>query len=349
MTTSPLWIIGCPSYFGGADTELWDTMQLWAKAGIPLRLTPTWVIPDEWRKKCHDIGVEIVEVGNPDGLRSLPKLRGATVVSFCNGEFLKHAAIFRERECRIIWLGCMCWLFDAEKAHYKTHGPFDTYIFQSEHQKDTLLPQLAAFGIDENQTHVIHGPFNVDSFPYGPRPHAPNSEFYIGKLSRDDLGKFSSNLWPIYTRVPYAKRRARVMGWSERVEGKLGKPPEWAETLPGCKETAQAFLSSLHALVPVNGGAQENWPRVGLEAMSAGVPVVTQNQWGWREMIDHGRTGFLCDTDEDLAYYTAMLAYDEPLRLRITQNARAELVEKLANPATITEQWRSVLESASCG
>ena len=27
--------------------------------------------------------------------------------------------------------------------------------------------------------------------------------------------------------------------------------------------------------------------------MAAGVPIVAQNDWGWREMIEHGVTGFL--------------------------------------------------------
>ena len=45
--------------------------------------------------------------------------------------------------------------------------------------------------------------------------------------------------------------------------------------------------------------------------MAAGVAVVTQNDWGWREMIEHGVTGFLGGCDEELAHYTAMLAYDE--------------------------------------
>ena len=55
--------------------------------------------------------------------------------------------------------------------------------------------------------------------------------------------------------------------------------------------------------VRVNGGARENWPRAGLEAMAAGVPIVAQNDWGWREMIEHGVTGFLGGDDCELADY----------------------------------------------
>ena len=73
--------------------------------------------------------------------------------------------------------------------------------------------------------------------------------------------------------------------------------------------SVQQFLSTLHCLLPVNGGARENWPRAGLEAMAVGVPIVAQNDWGWREMIEHGVTGFLGSNDCELAHYAACLAY----------------------------------------
>lgn len=343
MKNKSLWIIGCPSYFGGADTELWDTMQLWRNAGIFLKLTPTWSVKDEWKEKLEEIGVEIVIAGDRDGLDGIG-LDGATVVSYCNGEFLKNADVFRKHECKVIWVGCMCWLFENEKRHYDQYGSFDAYVFQSEHQKNTLLPQLSQFGVTPQKSHVIHGPFNPESFPYSPLKHGKNEWFYIGKLSRDDPAKFSSNLWPIYAKVPFANRRARVMGWTDRIQDKLGFPPPWAEVLKPCQETAQEFIGSLHAMVPINGGAMENWPRVGLEAMSAGVPIVTQNQWGWREMIEHGETGFLCDTDEEIEYYTAKLAYEEGLRMDIAQKARGRLLGELANQDTIQKQWLTLLE-----
>ena len=97
--------------------------------------------------------------------------------------------------------------------------------------------------------------------------------------------------------------------------------------------------------MPVNGGARENWPRAGLEAFASGVPVVAQNQWGWREMIEHGVTGFLGDSDEELAHYAAMLAYDEDLRMRIVHAAHKRLVEKLANPDAIWAGWQRLFHS----
>ena len=75
-------------------------------------------------------------------------------------------------------------------------------------------------------------------------------------------------------------------------------------------------------MIGLNGGARENWPRIGLESMAAGVPLVAQNAWGWREMIDDGRTGFLTDSDEQMAFRLAQLAEDEDLRQAMIHRAR---------------------------
>lgn len=116
--------------------------------------------------------------------------------------------------------------------------------------------------------------------------------------------------------------------------------------------SASDYFRQLHCTLPVNGGARENWPRVGLEAMAAGVPVVAQNEWGWREMIDHGVTGFLGGCDEELAHYAAMLAYDEDLRMRIVHAARERLVGELASPEIIWSGWwrlfDSLVETGGC-
>jgi glycosyltransferase involved in cell wall biosynthesis len=146
--------------------------------------------------------------------------------------------------------------------------------------------------------------------------------------------------WPIYERIQVRNKRALMLGMDDRTHAKLGKPPAWADCLKPMAITAQQFFATLHCLLPVNGGARENWPRAGLEAMAAGVPVVAQNEWGWREMIEHGVTGFLGSCDEELAHFAASLAYDEDLRLRIAHAARERLVNEFANPDVIWAGWQ---------
>jgi glycosyltransferase involved in cell wall biosynthesis len=164
--------------------------------------------------------------------------------------------------------------------------------------------------------------------------------FVVGRISRAAVSKFPDNLWEMFERIP--DRRVRVLGWSPEVEARCGPPPAWAEVLPPGAESVPDFLRSLHCLVQVNGGDRENWPRVGLEAMAAGVPVIAENQWGWPEMIDHGRTGLLGPPGK-IPKLAAQLAQDEARRLDMARNAR-KAVQELSDPATIWTGWKRLFE-----
>jgi glycosyltransferase involved in cell wall biosynthesis len=137
------------------------------------------------------------------------------------------------------------------------------------------------------------------------------------------------------------------MGTDERTLAKLGPPPSWASILRPMAIPTPQFFATLHCLLPVNGGARENWPRAGLEAFAAGVPVVAQNDWGWTEMIDHNVTGFLGDCDEELAHHAATLAYDEDLRQNVITAAREKLVNEFANPELTAPAWAYLFESVT--
>ncbi len=341
----PIYVVGYPSYLGGADTELWHTIKLWRRKGIPVNLIPTWHAQPEWRDRLNAIGATTIEASSPGALKDIPGLAESTVVSFCNGEFLNHADQFRELECSVVWVNCMTWAFPKEIEHYERQGAFDAYVFQSAFQRENILPRLRDFGVRDDQCFQIRGAFAADEFPFSPLAHRPSEPFVLGRIARPDLDKWSSNLWSIYGAVQYTHKRARVMAWDHRLTQKCGTPPDWAEALTANAETSRKFLESLHCLLPINGGAKENWPRSGLEAMASGVPVVAQNEWGWKEMIEHGVTGFLGSDDCELAHYTAMLAHDEELRLQIALQARQRLVEELANPEVIWGGWQRLFNT----
>jgi hypothetical protein len=346
---APIFVVGYPGYVGGADTELWPTLRLWRSAGFDVRIIPTWAGTAEWKDRLDEIGVPTCQVSGPDNLASIPGLRGSTVVSFCNGDFLNCVHLFKQLECRIVWANCMTWVFPKEIEHYEKHGPFDEYVFQSEFQRQELFPKLAKYGVTEDRCHLIRGAFAFDEFPYNPLPHCPGEPFVFGRIARPDLDKWSSNLWPIYSAVQYSNKQAKVMAWNQLLSNKCGMPPPWALALTANAEPARKFISSLHCMFPINGGARENWPRSGLEAMACGVPIVAQREWGWCEMVEHGVTGFLGANDCELAHYAAMLAYDEELRLHMAEKARQRLVTELATPETILGQWKELLVGCEVG
>jgi glycosyltransferase involved in cell wall biosynthesis len=88
-----------------------------------------------------------------------------------------------------------------------------------------------------------------------------------------------------------------------------------------------------------NYGVAENWPRVGLEALAAGVPVLADDAGGWQEMVEHGETGFLCAGPDDYVRWLVALAGDEVLRQRIIHNAQRSLVS-LVSPMRIGVAWQ---------
>lgn len=340
--STPVFVVGYPGDVGGAHTECWHTVRLWRRFGLQVQFIPTWNASEPWRQRLAALGCPTLP-SRPDRLGEIPGLRQAVVVAFCNRQFLRHAETFRRLRCRIVWVGCMTWLFPEERKHYRRFGPFDRYVFQSRYQHEELLPQLAKFGVKAQQCRLIRGAFCWDEFPYSPKPHPPQAPFVIGRLSRPAADKYSCRTWEIYARIR-PPRHVRVMGWDEPVEAKLGPPPAWAQCLPAGAETPQQFLASLHCLLPINGGAAENWPRAGLEAMASGVPIVAENRWGWREMIRHGQTGYLADTDEQLADYAQSLAEDESHRLAVALAARKSLEDELASPQALWSSWRELLE-----
>lgn len=337
---APIFVVGLPGDLGGANTECWHTIRLWRRAGLDVNVLPTWTPDEHWVNRLRSVGCRVVSA-RPDRLADVPGLPGAVTVSFCNSRFLHHAEEFRRLGCRIVWVNCMNWLFAEERLHYRRHGPFDAYVFQSRYQQSQLLPQLRRYGVRPQQCRLIRGAFCADDFPFLPRLHTPGTPLVIGRISRSAPDKFAADTWSVYGGVR-SPIQARVLGWDRQIEAKLGVPPHWAECLPAGVLPPVDFYRSLHVMVQLGGGAEENWPRSALEAMAAGVPVVAENRGGWREMIENGQTGLLCNTRAEIIAAIERLAEDEPMRLALARRARTRLTEELADPGTIWNGWSRV-------
>lgn len=65
----------------------------------------------------------------------------------------------------------------------------------------------------------------------------------------------------------------------------------------------------------------EGMPLALIEAQAAGLPAVVSNVVGCRDVVQHGVTGFICDTDEELCTRTQQLIQDVELRQRMGENA----------------------------
>ena len=339
-----VFILGYPGDMGGANTECWHTVKLWRKHGVDVHFIPTWGYEHAWKEKLDAIGC-ITDCVAPDDLEKIPGLAGAITAGFCNSEYIMQGPRLRKLGCKIIWVNCMTFMFDYERRFFEEFGPADAMIYQSDFQRSELEPQLDSCGYNPSKGHLIRGAFDYEAWEFQPHKHEPGEPFVIGRAARPDLDKWSSNTWQIYAAIQYANKKAIMLGVDNRTLEKLGPAPDWASCLRPMAINAQQYYSCLHCLLPVNGGARENWPRAGLEAFATGVPVVAQNDWGWREMIEHGVTGFLGSDDCELAHYAAMLAHDEDLRMQIIDNAHKRLIDEHASPEKIWQNWKAVFEN----
>ena len=340
-----VFVIGYPGDMGGANTECWHTVKLWRKHNVDVHFISTCGVNLKWKAKLDQIGCVTHDVP-VDEIEKVSGLQDAMTVGFCNGDYIHLIPRFRAIGCKIVWLNCMTFMFDHERNCFKESGTPDAMIYQSAFQRSELERDLQdGYDYDPKKGYLIHGAFDLDDWKFAPQPHEKNTPFYVGRAARPDCDKWSSNSWKIYENIQYGNKKGLMLGLENRTMEKLGTPPDWVSCLRPMAISAELFYSLLHCLLPINGGARENWPRAGLEAFATGVPVVAQDAWGWQEMIEHGETGFLGNDDQELAHYTAMLAHDEALRMRIVQNAYETLISELANPDVIWNAWHNVFKA----
>ena len=318
-----LFIIGYPSEIGGANTELWHTVKLWRRFGLGVTLLPTWQADRGVAGPAGCASAAARSFAGADALDDVPGLAGSVVVSFCNTKFLAVA----ER------IGPARLPHDLGGLHELALSPGAAALSALRPVRPARLPEplparsacwrsFAATDSSEQQGRIIRGAIDAGEIPLPAaaarggravrrRPHQPRRS---GQVLADAL----EDVW-----ADSASGAGRgCWAGSETSRPAPGPPPPWAECLPGRGPAGRRVPRTLHALVQANAAAVENWPRVGLEAMAAGVPLVVDAKGGWQEMLRHGRTGYLCRTDDEQAYYAARLAYDEEHRLRLAAAPR---------------------------
>lgn len=347
MRPFEVWLIGYAGDMGGANTECWHTVRLWRSAGWDVHLVPTWEPDPDYRRRFDALGCH-THIAPGRELNRVPELRGKITVGMCNSHYMNNAGLLRTQlGCKIVLVNCMTFFFPHELRFFRYYGLPDAFVYQSEFQRGRLENHLTNLRIPAPNGHLIHGAFAWDDpeWAFAPAPLAPDGPFVLGRCARPDADKWASELLRVYERVRHPRRAALCMGVDDAIRAKLAPVPAWAELAPPRAWPAAEFWRRLHCCLTVNGGAAENWPRVGLECFATGVPVVAERAWGWPEMIEDGRTGFLGESPEELAAAATRLAEDPELRLTIARNARERLVHSLANPERLLRQWAELFAS----
>jgi glycosyltransferase involved in cell wall biosynthesis len=107
-------------------------------------------------------------------------------------------------------------------------------------------------------------------------------------------------------------------GYAREVEARAaGLPVEFA----GWTDDVDAALAGAAVLLAPSTG-QEATTRVILEAYAAGVPVVAFANGGIPEVVEHGRSGFLARTVDEMARYSVTILRDPEQRAALSDGAR---------------------------
>ena len=328
-------MIGLPRTSGGGWVERGHTALLWRKIGWGVRVIAT--LPEEkfnpWIDRLRNAGCEVIL--DPDAIDSVSD---SIVAAFCCKGAVSAWPKLKERGCRLIYASCMTIPLRYEATIWMKHPP-SMVMFQSEYQKSRLWKTYKKWGARKHC--LIHGAFEINDFPYHPRKR--RARFVVGKLARVSRTKWPVDLWKVLgaARASVGKLEALCQGWDGPLEHMIGKPPEWARGLPEDTLPSFAFLSCCHALYCAGQHDTENWPRVGLEAMAQGVPIIADAKGGWLEMLTP-ETGILVNSPTECRDAIVALATDEPKRLAMTEAARKR-VEKLANPEKIAKDWENAI------
>ena len=159
--------------------------------------------------------------------------------------------------------------------------------------------------------------------------------FTIGRLSRDVKEKHHTDDPALYLRLVNHGCRVRIMGGT-CLETVL-KCDESVTLMPEGAYEARTFLQGLDCFYyRTSDKWLEPYGRVVAEAMACGLPVVCHNRGGFTELIDHGRNGFLFNTNEEACNILLRLKEDSVLRKTIGIAAR-QTIEEIYSPSRRAE------------
>ena len=229
---------------------------------------------------------------------------GDPVLGFCNAGFLNALPEIRRHTKRTVFINCMTWLFPREKEAMQK-GEIAMFLYQNEAVRQEAMPVLRKLNGDPQVQFLTFRPyFHAESFPF---IRERDEDFFgCGRISRQDADKFAANTLHIYGAFESpVEKRGLFLGFDKRSEAKIGRPFDWIRIARNQREVSQG---------------------------------------GWRQMVEHGKTGWLCSNERDFIYYASKMACEPNLRDDMAEAARARGLE-LGGLDVSLESWKEVLEA----
>nr|WP_240772698.1 glycosyltransferase [Phragmitibacter flavus] len=337
---SKLFVHGFPGNYGGAGTELHHQIILWRTMGIEVHLIPSYTgyENEPLFEPMRQLGVVIHSCNEWEAISA-----DDVIMGFCNSEFLNHLPVIFQHTRRTVFINCMTWLFALEKQRM-SEGLIRLFLYQNEDVMQTNMPLLKNLNSDPGIRFQVFSPYFDDTlFPF---VKERSEEFFgCGRISRQDSDKYSANTLQIYEYfVAPVIKRGMFLGFDTKSEAKIGRPFSWITTACDSRLISQQDFYRNCKIVLQPMDTTENWPRVGFEAMASGSILVVDDRGGWKKMIEHGKTGWLCRHERDFIYYASKMAYEPELRHEMALAARQRGLE-LGGKTRAEESWTKIFET----
>lgn len=334
-----LFIVGMCSQYGGAGSELLHQIVLWHQCfkDIELHIIPTMqgVENEPLYRKMVAMGIKF------HGCRDYSEVtKDDAIINFCSSQFLDDLVNINYQTKRTCFTNCMTFLFPKEKEA-ASQGLISHFLYQRDGVLQAHRTALQLLGSDAEFL-LIQPYFDSSGFKFSVKDQ---DKTHIGRISRQDSDKFSKNTLHIYEYIVSPKmKQGHFLGFDERSKAKIGPPYDWIKTYKDQTELpVEKFYDTVDFIVQ-STDTTENLPRIGFEAMMTGKPLVVDNRGGWKHMIEHGKTGFLCNHERDFIYFGSRLAYDLDLRDKIA-HAAYKSAQDMASMEVSKASWQKVFDS----
>ncbi|HEX4149359.1 MAG TPA: glycosyltransferase, partial [Pirellulales bacterium] len=144
----------------------------------------------------------------------------------------------------------------------------------------------------------------------------------FGRISREDLGKFhQAQLWVYETMVAPVLKSGIILGINDKIRAKIGVEPNWIKGIKAGGIKSQELYAHAECIIQM-ADTYENLPRIGFEAMASGSMLIVDDRGGWRDLVMHGQTGFLCKDQREFVYYASRAAFEAQERRQMIAAAR---------------------------
>lgn len=211
---------------------------------------------------------------------------------------------------------------EARRVEEKVFSVADRVVITTQAMKLDIMNRIPSAA---SKVVIIPNYVDTDLFrPYGRRGD-PRTLLFVGRIAKEkNLESLLEAIRPLEVKlilIGEGKLRPELQGRFDSMDGRVsweGNVPN--ATLPDYFNGSGIFVLPSH---------YEGHPKVLVEAMACGMPVIGADSPGIRELIEHEKTGFLCGTDpRDIRIAIEHLTSQPELCEELGKNARKFVRER---------------------